>query len=273
MTVASPSPAQTAARLASHADALQALARGALAALPREPRLHVKLALAAQAHADARDGVAILDRLADLPPAAPPAHGAPGDRAELVDALRSHLADVSPLLDLPTAELLVGILFRQRRALEAPVPTAVDAPAPARDAWIEIGTAPASGPGAQLHATLNAEVLAAEIVAQVAADGGQLAANRLADVARLADLHLQAAAAIERAGAAAGVHWGDHPVSVSPFARMSSLGAAARIELAAAVAAAARPEEPADAGVALLLEHLRANDIAHGRVAARWNGG
>jgi hypothetical protein len=282
----------TAERLSAYVHVLRALVHASLGRLPAEPRLDVKRALGRHAHEDARSIDEILIRLADLP-ATNDLPGRPaGTLADLIDRihasggpdgyrqfayatvkptlaqrLREHRAQIDPLLDEPTLELVTSILARQERHLdELPARDAdplqlelrVEAGTPpeppihpqpehaAREPWINEGR---GGDGA-LQRALSAELAGAEILARTSHESPSRPWAFHADVARLVADRMRHIGALDAELTRAGGHWGaDTPAEVGA-------GLQAALDLARAAA----------------LEHPALQDdlTPFERIAGRW---
>ena len=96
--------------------------------------------------------------------------------------------------------------------------------APQRDPFVALGAAPEDG-----HAALNAEVLAGEVAARTAHEQPRADPQLGSDLARVAADRLRRAALVDAELLQSGVHWGDRPVDVSPYA--AALGGDLRARL------------------------------------------
>jgi hypothetical protein len=282
----------TAERLSAYVHILRALVHGSLGRLPAEPRLDVKRALGRHAHEDARSIDEILIRLGDLRGTDDPPGRAAGTLADLIERvhasggpdgyrqfayatvkptlaqrLREHRAQIDPLLDEPTLELVTAILARQERHLdelpardadplqlelrvepgtppEPPILAPLDHAS--REPWINEGR----GGDGPLQRALSAELASAEILARSSHENASRPWAFHADLARLVADRMRHIGALEAELTRTGGHWGADTTG-APTA-----GLQAALELARTAAA----EHPA----------LEDDLTPFERIAARW---
>jgi hypothetical protein len=260
----------SAARFSNYLHVLRELVHLSSGHLALEPRFEVKALLGDHLYDDARAVSKIRRRLYEL--RAPSDHpGAPSDelaqlldRADeadthayleiaygqlkptLVDALRTHLEGIDPLLDEPSLRLLTQLLHRQERhTAELPVGGAPAAfedlgalplrpgetralrplpplEQPARDAFIEIAdTASPADQSGFFHDLMHASLCAAELTARNSHEHPDLPWDFHVDMAHQTWDEIRHAEVLDRLMTTElGCHWGDYPVAFDRFGEM-----------------------------------------------------
>ena len=123
---------ETVARLRGHLAALHALVLATGARIPQTSRLDAKSALADHLHDDATAAVRVAERIEELGDrvaerieelgGGDATTAGPSTDADLIDALRAHVAATDPLVDEPTLRVLTEVLAHQQRHRLDPVP-------------------------------------------------------------------------------------------------------------------------------------------------------
>jgi hypothetical protein len=297
---------ESATRFSNYLHVLRELVHLSSGHLALEPRFEVKALLGDHLYDDARAVSKIRRRLYELrapseDPAAPSdelaqlldrageadTHGylelAYGQlKPTLVEALRTHLESIDPLLDEPSLRLLTQLLHRQERhTAELPVggapATFEDLGAlplrpgetralkplppldqPARDAFVEIA---ASSEDSFFHDLMHAALCTAELTARTSHERPDLPWDVHVDLARWTWDEIRHAEVIDRLMASElGCHWGDRPVSFDRFRQAYALDLAGRLAL---VGGDNRADELAARGQRAIAEAFAADWAAH----------
>ena len=262
---------ESATRFSNYLHVLRELVHLSCGHLALEPRFEVKALLGDHLYDDARAVSKIRRRLYELRSASDHP-GAPSDelaqlldrageadtqaylelaygqlKPTLIEALRTHLERIDPLLDEPSLRLLTQLLHRQERhTAELPVggaPAAFEdlgalplrpgesrvlrplAPLqqPARDAFIEITadpntTADAADQNRFFHDLMHSALCAAELSARNSHEHPDMPWDFHVDMARWTWDEIRHAEVLDRLMASElGCHWGDHPVAFDRF--------------------------------------------------------
>ena len=273
---------ESATRFSNYLHVLRELVHLSSGHLALEPRFEVKALIGDHLYDDARAVSKIRRRLYELrAPSDDP--GAPSDelarlldrageadtrgylelaygqlKPTLIEALRTHLESIDPLLDEPSLRLLTQLLHRQERhTAELPVggaPAAFEdlgalplrhgetralrplAPLqqPARDAFIEIADSVGANPNDRFfHDLMHSALCAAELSARTSHEHPDLPWEFHVDLARWTWDEIRHAEVIDRLMASElGCHWGDHPVTFDAFRQAYALDLPDRLALA-----------------------------------------
>ena len=290
----------TANRFANYLHVLRELVHLAAGQLALEPRLEVKALLADHLHDDARAAAKIERRLTEL--GREP--GTPGDelaalldraytqpyletaygelKPTLIQAVRTHLEDVDPLLDEPGLRILTQLRHRQERhTTELPAqqrethdlaepPKPGETPTlrvlprletPARDAFVEITdghreTHP-------IHDLMQAAICDAELASRTAHEHPAMPLDFHVDMARQTWDKLRHAEVLDRLMATElDCHWGDHAVSFAAFNAVYARDLAGRLEHLSRTTERREPHA--------VFDYLHADEAAHAATNARW---
>jgi hypothetical protein len=268
---------ESATRFSNYLHVLRELVHLSSGHIALEPRFEVKALLGDHLYDDARAVSKIRRRLYELrAPSDDP--GAPSDelaqlldrageadthaylelaygqlKPTLIEAMRTHLEGIDPLLDEPSLRLLTQLLHRQERhTAELPVGGAPAAfedlgalplrpgetrplkplpplEQPARDAFIQIA---ANSDDSFFHDLMHAALCAAELTARTSHEHPDLPWDFHVDLARWTWDEIRHAEVIDRLMASElGCHWGDHPVSFDRFRQAYALDLPDRLAL------------------------------------------
>jgi hypothetical protein len=272
---------ESATRFSNYLHVLRELVHLSCGHLALEPRFEVKALLGDHLYDDARAVSKIRRRLYELrAPADDP--GAPSEelaqllneadeadthayleiaygqlKPTLVEAVRTHLERIDPLLDEPSLRLLTQLRHRQERhTAELPVGGAHAAfedlgalpvrpgetralrplpplHQPARDAFIEIAnTANPDDRNRFFHDLMHAALCAAELSARNSHEHPDLPWDFHVDMARWTWDEIRHAEVLDRLMASElGCHWGDHPVAFDRFKQVYALDLPDRLAL------------------------------------------
>jgi hypothetical protein len=270
--------AVSATRLSNYLHVLRELVHLSAGHLALEPRFEVKALLGDHLYDDARAVTKLRRRLYELgrepePPADELAAvldradraGTPeyleiaygGLKPALIDAVRTHLANLDPLADEPSLRLLTQLLHRQERHVaELPADERHELddlgalPAgqserrlevmppldrPERDAFVEVAEHVPSDPedrGRATHDLMDSELSAAELTARNSHEHPDMPWDFHVDMARQTWDHVRRAEVHDRTMTTElGCHWGDHPVGFSGFREIYALDLVGRLAL------------------------------------------
>jgi hypothetical protein len=313
---------ENAIRFSNYFHVLRELVHLTAGHLALEPRFEVKALLGDHLHDDARAVTKIRRRLYELrDPSDYP--GAPSyelaellDRANtqdtheyleiaygelkptLIQAIRTHLENLEPLVDEPSLRVLTQLLHRQERHVtELPAgreraaiddlgalavrlresrPLKVLPPLeqPARDAFVEVTEQPdPSEPQDQkhvFHGLMDAELCAAELTARNSHEHPDLPWDFHVDMARQVWDEIRHAEILDRVMTEElDCHWGDYPIGFAHFKSIYRLDLPGRLASVSSYERAA-PVEPGQERIARVLEYLVAAAGPHADIAARW---
>jgi hypothetical protein len=298
-SVTTPTPAETAARLANVRHVLREAVHTTAGRLALEPRFEVKALLAAHLNDDARAVVELRRRIDEL-------GGAPGGpgpdlsrllddgdvyrvlKPALVTTLHTHRELIDPLADEASLHLVTQLLHRQERHLaELPAERDPDLPPdlgafpldpeqsrqlavlppldrPQRDSFVQVVDEPQEHHPA--HALMDAKLCAAELLARTSHEHPEMPDEFHADLARaVRDATRHAELVDDHMTTELGIHWGAFPVSFAEFRRVYAQDLAGRLAALDGAQTDYAPDSPA-------FDHVRADEAARARATARWRG-